>query len=180
MFIVQRGAMAKKKQTHPAVMQADPTPERLLKAGADIELGDDKHGRRVMTVRDAPIERALVRNDITPTQYRAAQKYRHHWYHAGLAGSLQSLDVNRVFGSEGCYGMAKTEAQAHHRRQFRNANDEVGTVGIAVLDHVVCRELPLADFGFAVGWKSESKAINASRETLKATLTKLVRHWGLS
>jgi hypothetical protein len=62
--------------------RALPTPERMRRAGADVERG---HSGQI-TMRDAPLERAFARNAITAEQYSAGQKYRHHWYHAGLAG----------------------------------------------------------------------------------------------
>src|SRR5262245_31047570 len=60
--------------------RARPTPERIRLAGADFERGDTGQ----ITMRDSPLERALARNVITQEQYAAGQKYRHHWYHAGL------------------------------------------------------------------------------------------------
>src|SRR5881396_3404458 len=87
--------------------RALPTPERLRRAGADVERG---HSGQI-TMRDSPLERAFARNAITAEQYSAGQKYRHHWYHAGLAGYLQSVDLDRVLAIDlGAYaGMAKTE-----------------------------------------------------------------------
>jgi hypothetical protein len=72
--------------------RALPTPERLRRADADIERG---HSGQI-TMRDSPLERAFARSAITAEQYSAGQKYRHHWYHAGLAGYLQSVDLDRV------------------------------------------------------------------------------------
>jgi hypothetical protein len=95
--------------------RALPTPERLRRAGADIARG---HSGQI-TMRDAPLERAFARNAITAEQYSAGQKYRHHWYHAGLAGYLESVDLNRVLAIDlGAYaGMAKP---ARSDRMFSN------------------------------------------------------------
>jgi hypothetical protein len=82
-----------KRRKQPLVeRRALPTPERLRRAGADVERGDSGQ----ITMRDSPLERAFARNALTAEQYSAGQKYRHHWYHAGLAGRLGSLDLNRI------------------------------------------------------------------------------------
>jgi hypothetical protein len=91
----------------------------LRRAGPDVARG---HSGQI-TMRDSPLERALARNALTPEQYSAGQKYRHHWYHAGLADRLESIDLNRVFAIDvGAYsGMAKTENQLFHRQRYREA-----------------------------------------------------------
>ena len=91
----------------PFEQRARPTPERVRQAGADLARGDTGQ----ITMRDSPLERALARNVVTPEQYAAGQKYRHHWYHAGLCDPLGSIDLNRIFASDlGSFsGMARTE-----------------------------------------------------------------------
>src|SRR6476620_3435700 len=82
----------REKDEPPAVeRRALPTPERIRRAGADFDLGDTGQ----ITMRDSPLERARARKLITHQQYSVGQKYRHHWYHAGLADQLQSIDVER-------------------------------------------------------------------------------------
>src|SRR5688572_3114845 len=73
--------------------RASPTPERMRRAGRDFERG---HTGQI-TMRDSPLERSFARGVINQEQYSAAQKYRHHWYHAGLSGALASLALDRVF-----------------------------------------------------------------------------------
>jgi len=99
--------------------RALPTPERLRRAGPDVARG---HTGQI-TMRDSPLERAFARNALTPEQYSAGQKYRHHWYHAGLADRLESIDLNRIVAIDlGAYaGMAKTESQLFHRQRYREA-----------------------------------------------------------
>ena len=89
--------------------RALPTQQRMRRAGADFERGDTGQ----ITMRDSPLERAYARKLINHQQYSMGQKYRHHWYHAGLADQLSSADLNRIFATGlGNYsGMAKTEAQ---------------------------------------------------------------------
>ena len=70
----------KRRKDPPPERDARPTPERLRRAGPDVARG---HTGQI-TMRDSPLERAFARNALTPEQYSAGQKYRHHWYHAGL------------------------------------------------------------------------------------------------
>src|SRR5260370_34338431 len=72
--------------------RALPTPERLRRAGADVARG---HTGQI-PMRDSPLERAFARNALTPGQYSAGQKYRPHWYHAGLADRLESVQLKRI------------------------------------------------------------------------------------
>ena len=82
----------KRRKDPPPEWHARPTPEGLRRAGPDVARG---HTGQI-TMRDSPLERAFARNALTPEQYSAGQKYRHHWYHAGLADRLESIDLNRI------------------------------------------------------------------------------------
>src|SRR5262245_26972806 len=78
-----------------------PTPERMRHAQGFVERGNLGRGRTgVVTLRDSPIERARARNVISQAQYTAALKYRHHWYRAGLASPLSSVELNRIFATD--------------------------------------------------------------------------------
>src|SRR5262245_65434434 len=83
-----------KSRKEPLVeRRALPTPERLRRAGKDFERGDTGQ----ITMRDSPLERAFARNALTPEQYSDGQKYRNHWYHAGLADRLESIALNSIY-----------------------------------------------------------------------------------
>ena len=127
-----------KRRKEPPERHALPTPERLRRAGPDVARG---HTGQI-TMRDSPLERALARNALTPEQYSAGQKYRHHWYHAGLASQLGSLDLNRVLAVDigGYAGMPKTENQLFQRQRYREAAQAAGKIGSYVLEWAVCRE----------------------------------------
>ncbi|MGA7489044.1 MAG: DUF6456 domain-containing protein [Xanthobacteraceae bacterium] len=157
--------------------RAHPTAERMRRAGADFERGDTGQ----ITMRDSPLERALARSVINQEQYSAGQKYRHHWYHAGLADRLGSLDLDRVFASDvgGFSGMAKTESQLFHRQRYREAVQAVGKVGSHVLDWALCREVPLDQVGYALGWSSRPQAYAAAAERAKTALDELCKLWGI-
>ena len=134
----------------PLEQRARPTAERLRRAAGHYTRGDT--GK--ITMRDSPLDRALARNVITPAQYAAGQKYRHHWYHAGLCDPLASLDLDRIFaGDLGSFsGMARTENQVFHRQQYREAVAAIGKIGSHVLESAVCREISLEQVGYSLGW----------------------------
>ena len=157
--------------------RALPTPERLRRAGADVERGDSGQ----LTMRDSPLERALARNALTTEQYSAGQKYRHHWYHAGLASQLGSLDLNRVLAVDigGYAGMPKTENQLFHRQRYRETAQAAGKIGSYVLEWAVCREVALDQVGLALGWSSRAQAYAAALERMKAALDELCKLWGI-
>jgi hypothetical protein len=157
--------------------RALPTPERSRRAGADFERG---HTGQI-TMRDSPLERAFARHVITQEQYSAGQKYRHHWYHAGLCGQLGSLDLNRIFATDlGTFsGMAQTESQFFHRQRYREAADAVGKIGSHVLDWAVCRETVLEQVGYTLGWSSRAQAYAAAAERMKTALDELCGLWGI-
>jgi hypothetical protein len=110
-----------------------PTAERLAKAENHYAKGDDKRGNVVYQFHDSPLDRLYSRlakqakslgsQDGLRREYTALTKYRHHWRAAGLQDSIGSADLNRVFASDpgSMSGMAKTEGQAHHRKQYRLA-----------------------------------------------------------
>ena len=154
-----------------------PTVERLRQSGDDFERGHTGQ----LTMRDSPLERALRRQVITPQQHSAGIKYRHHWYHAGLAGNVGAIDLDRVFARDvGNYsGMAKTEAQVFHRQRYREAVTAIGLKGSYVVEWAICREEPLERVGQGLGWNNRTQAIAAATETLRTSLDTLCLLWGV-
>lgn len=174
--------MARKKPeptTH--ALQSDPTPQRLAKADGHFEVGDDQQGRKVIRLTDAPLDRMFRRRAISGAEYSALQRFRHHWYHAGLIPNVGSVDLNRVFASDpsNSSGMARSEAQAHHRGQWRQACNELGHRQRIVVDNVVCSEQSLEVAGFGLGWLSKPQAIAAASEILRDAGHRLAKLWGI-
>lgn len=158
-----------------------PTPERILKSGGFYVVGDDKQGTKITRFQDSPLDRMLNRDAITGSEYAALQKYHHHWHHAGLEATCGSVDLNRVFASEpgSLSGMAKTEAQAHHRKQWRDARALLGHRSGIVVDNVVCAGHTLEAAGWSVGWTSKPQAIAAATEMLRDAGYRLAKMWGM-
>ena len=165
------------REPAPGEQRALPTPERMRRAGEDFERGDT--GR--ITMRDSPLERAFARSVITQPQYSAGEKYRRHWYHAGLAGRLESIDLDRVLATDcpNSSGLLATEQQLFHRQRYREAADAVGKTGSQVLDWAVCREVGLEQVGYSLGWSSRAQAYAAAVERMKSALDALCRLWGI-
>lgn len=160
------------------VDERGPTKERVKTANGAVHT-DDK-GKRYF--RDTTIERALTRGVITSGEYTAANKYHLHWYRGGLASTLGSPDMGRIFGSDpsNMSGMAKTEHQAFHRQQYRKAVQRIGIKGATILENVICHDLTLEQAGYKLGWGHKMQAIAAATEILRDRLDVLCGEWGIS
>jgi hypothetical protein len=163
-----------------------PTAERLMKSGGDFEVGDDKRGTRVYRFQDEPLERAFARRAIHPSEYTALQRFKHHWYHADLAPHIGSVDLNRIFAPDfgSMVGMARSERQAHHRHQYREACRVIaehpdGHRIKIVVDSVVCSENSLEVAGFAIGYSSPFRARAGAVKRLCSAGDILSRFWSI-
>jgi hypothetical protein len=138
-------------------------------------------GDGVMHMRDNPLDKLLERAAIGKAQYDALVKYRHHWYHAGLAGHLGSVALDRVsVGDTGAHsGMARTENEVFHRQRYREAAQALGLKGSYVVEWLVCREEPLEKVGTGLGWNNAPQARAAATEVLKSCGDVLCGLWGI-
>jgi len=180
-----------------------PTAERLAKAENHYAVGDDKRGNRVYQFHDSPLDRMYSRltrqarsagdEASLRREYIALTKYHHHWRAAGLQGSIGSADLNRIFAADpsSMSGMAKTERQAHHRKQYREARDgreengvRVGGLGHKagiVVDNVVCAGTSIEAAGWSIGsFTSRTSARDGAEKILRESGRKLARLWGIS
>ena len=169
-----------KQSLHPAAEERArrPTPERLRHARGAFTCG---HSGQI-TMRDSPLERAFARKLIGDAQYAAGQKYRHHWYRAGLCDPLAAIDIAGVFANDrGSFsGMARTETQVFHRQRYREAIGAIGKIGSHVLESAVCREIALEQVGYSLGWGSRAQAYAAATERMRDALEALCALWGLA
>lgn len=158
-----------------------PTEQRKRHAGGYFEVGGDARAGVKFTMQDSPLERMRARDAIDPKEYSALRKYAHHWYHGGLLASVGSVDLNRIFASDpgSMSGMAKSEGQAHHRQQYREARALLGHRPSIVVDNVICAEHSLEVAGFAIGWTNRPQAVAAATEMLRDAGYRLAKHWGI-
>jgi hypothetical protein len=177
-----RRRKVKPSQEHSSIeIHGCPTKERLRMAGDDFALGGEDRGVKTYTMRDCPLDRAFKKRIISGAEHSALQKYRHHWYHAGLSPGVGSADLNRVFSSDpsSISGMAKSERQVFHRLRYREAVDEIGIRGSFIVEHVVCYEHALHEAGLRLGWSSPYRAREGARVGLVEAAVKLAKIWGI-
>ena len=165
-----------------------PTAERIAKSENHFTIGDDKQGTRVYHFHDSPLDRLYSRlargsgaHDGIRAEYAALLKYRHHWHHGGLECSIGSIDLNRIFASDpsSMSGMAKTERQAHHRRQYREARELLGWKPHIVVENIVCAETSIEIAGWAIGGNSRTQARDTAERILRESARMLAKHWGI-
>jgi hypothetical protein len=170
-----------------------PTAERLAKASGHFTIGDDKQGTRVYQFHDTTVDRMYSRltrraggrvaEEQLRSEYLALQRYKHHWHHSGLEVSVGSVDLNRIFApdSPGMNGMPKTERQAHHRRQYRDARDMLGWKPHIIVENIMCAETSLEVAGWAIGsFTSRTSARDGAEKILRESGRKLAKLWGIS
>lgn len=159
-------------------------------AQGHVSVGDDKQGTRIYHFHDTTLDRLYSRlarragryqEEQLRNEYSALQKYKHHWFSAGLECALGSADLNRVFASDpgSMSGMAKTERQAHHRHQWREARDMIGHKPGIILDNVVCADTSLEVAGWSVGYNSRTQARDKAEQVLRECGQKLAKFWGI-
>lgn len=143
----------------------DTTRPRLIRAGPDQRVGQD--GVRRMT--DWPLHRLFSRQHLdrhdqerNRSLYEAGERYRAHWYLAGLA-PIGAIDYARATGSgEGSAGgMPVSETQAHHRARFRQGVKALGPFLTPVVDGVCLYEREPEDIGYAVSLYEDRKQARA-------------------
>lgn len=190
--------MASKRKTRTIEVEArpiedrrGPTAQRLAEAESYFAVGDDKKGARIYQFHDCTMDRLYSRlikaaksiheQEILRKEYTGLQRYKHHWYHAGLLSQLSSADPNRIFASDpgSMSGMAKSERQAHHRQQYRAARELLGHRAGIVVDNVVCSEQSLEVAGYSIGWASKPQAISAATEMVRDAGARLAKMWGV-
>lgn len=176
---------SKKGKSNPEYQSIEihgcPTAERLRKSGDDFMVGGEDRGVKTYVMRDSPLDRALKKGILSGSEHSALQKYRHHWYHAGQAPHIGSLDLDRIFsgGEIGPAGMPKSEGQVFHRQRWREAQRCLGMRSSAIVDRFVCREENLEVCGQLIGWNSKPQAIAGAAELVKDAGYRLAKLWGI-
>jgi hypothetical protein len=186
--------MSKREKSNPEYVRSvfeGPTAERIAKAQGSLTIGDDKQGTRIYHFHDSTLDRLYSRlarqaksratEEAVRQEYIALQRYRHHWHHGGMQTPMGSVDLERIFASDpgSMSHMAKTERQAHHRQQYRNAVKELGWKPHIVVDNIVCAETSLQIAGFAIGYNSPHRAREGAEKILRESARKLAKLWGI-
>lgn len=156
-----------------------PTNERLAKSAGHWEVPEGRGALPVMRMRDCPLDKALRIGLIGQSSHKAGEKYRHHWFHAGLAGTMTSPDMDGVFSNGSKDFLPKSENQIFHRQKFAQAGIEVGNRTNLVLCDAICNELELFEIGKKLGYASEAPARAAATELFVFGLDRLAKLWGL-
>lgn len=178
------GAVARRRKGKPYKPGADhsnPTPERMARAGEAFEVGGDERTGKIIRVLDSPLDRLLSQDKIDGREYAALDKLRHHWWHSSLSGSPRSADLNRAWANDvfGFSHMPKTEVEAHHRKQYREAMKLFGHIRGIVIQNALFSEQPLHFCCPGFGGTSAYRARERAKVELKAAADQLIKHWGL-
>lgn len=156
---------------------ATATPERLAKAGADIEDFIADTGARTKRMLDGSVLDMLAsRRSISGDQYAAGCRLYADWYHAGLASS-GVIDPARVV-VDGGQSAGANDRILDAAGRFKKALLAVGKVHSHPLVNIVLLAQRLEDYGrarygLADGKDSRLKAIT----TLQDALTSLDHHY---
>lgn len=173
------------------ISEHGPTAQRLAMAQGSVSIGDDQQGTKIYHFKDSPLHRLYSRMGAADKsessqrqlslEHLALQKYRNHWYFAGLEASLPSVDPGRTYASDpsNFSGMAKSERQVTHRQICRNAykamEKERGATHthrmFILLDNFVCYE---HDRGIVSGMSPY-----LFRKIIRSGASFLAKHWGL-
>ena len=152
-----------------------------MHARGAFEIAETRGSAGTMTMRDSPFERAWGKKQITDQEYQAGIKFRHHWYHGGMAPKISSLNLDGVFARDLSMlgGMAKTEAQAFHRQKYREACEEMGQRACRAVEDAVCVEIEFEIIGRKFGYKNDPQARTCAVTLMQDGLYRLARLWGL-
>lgn len=165
---------AKPKKVRTPHILVPPTPERIAKAERYIH----RSATGPITVRDAPLEQLEADGRITERQYAAADKYRHHWHHAGMRERFSSLRMDGTFGGSNEH---VTDNMMWHRAMYTKAVQALGMTASGVVEDIVCRDIRLVDVGRKrLGWGNDPQARAAAETLLKDALDRLADHWGIT
>jgi hypothetical protein len=159
--------------------ETGPTAERLRHAGEFWTVAGRSRSSRKITMLDDALGRAWMRQKISGEEYSALRKYALHWLAGGLQGHLNSVDLNRVlaFDPARMTGLAKTEAQADHRRLYHLARDGLGYRPAFVADQVACFDTRLSAVGVMLGYRSPFRGRSKATELLAEAGCRLAKFW---
>jgi len=152
-----------------------PTPERLSKAGEDVEAftaDENEHWKAIRLLDDHVLESLQSRRRISGDEYNAGMRFYGDWYMAGLSDS-GVIDPGRVIVDGGKFDNVsdvKLSAMTRHHRALQ----ALGLIVSHVLTCVLLTEESLEAYGHRVcGYKNSKQAKLAATERLKQSLAAL-------
>lgn len=156
-----------------------PTPERLAKAGEQVEAfsaGDHVHHQALRMLDGHILERLASRNVITGDQYHAGTRFYGDWYYSGLAAS-GVIDPARETVDGGLI-MHESDRKLAAMTAYKRAVMAIGRVHSTVIADLVLREQNVEAWGRKwFGQKAPKLARAQAHAALILALTALDHHY---
>lgn len=154
-----------------------PTPERLRKAGPQVEDFIGRSGRLTKRMLDGDVLELLNgRGSITGDQYVAGKTFYQDWYQSGLAAS-GVVDVAREVVDGGTHKPV-SEHQLDALFRWKRAVQAIGIIHSKPIICLVLLDEPLADYGRRVFRRQHEKpATIAAITALQLGLQALDHHY---
>lgn len=125
-----------------------PTPERLAKAGDEVEAfaaADTVHHQALRMLDGHPLEKLASRNVISGDQYHAGTRFYADWYYSGLAAS-GVIDPSREVVDGGLI-MHESDRKLAAMTAYKRAVQAIGVIHSTVVTDLVLLEQKAEDWG---------------------------------
>lgn len=156
-----------------------PTPERLRKAGRDVEAftpDESIHHRAIRMLDGHVLARLVSRAVITGDQFNAGTQFYGDWYTSGLAAS-GVIDPGRVI-VDGGDPMRESDRKLAAMTRYKRAVQAIGLIHSTVLTDLLLLEQNLEAWGRRWrGYKNRKQAIQCAQDALVFALDALVNHY---
>jgi hypothetical protein len=156
-----------------------PTPERLAKAGEQVEAftaGENVHHQAIRMLDGHPLERLASRGVITGDQYHAGTRFYGDWYYSGLAASGVIDPAREVV--DGGVIMHESDRKLAAMTAYKRAVQAIGVIHSTVITDLVLLEQPVEDWGRRwFGQKAPKLAKAQAHAALILALTALDHHY---
>jgi len=162
-----------------------PTEEQKNKAEYETvnpaRLGNSDEQNSVETVRNVAqthVQKYWRKRYITDRQFAAAEKLWQHYFHSGLSPSLTSRYEDAPTAGINTYGMPASEKQAAHRREYREAMNQIGFLCSDYLKSIVIEDISAPEAALRRGQPKRSAA-PIGFSNLREALEALANHWNI-
>jgi hypothetical protein len=156
-----------------------PTPERLAKAGEDVEAftaGETIHHQALRMLDGHVLERLASRGVITGDQYQAGTRFYGDWYYSGLA-AYGVIDPAREVVDGGLI-MHESDRKLAAMTSYKRAVQAIGLIHSTVISDLVLFEQSVEDWGRKWGNQKSAKLARVVAHTaLQLALTALDHHY---